>query len=404
MIKANSLLYAVYVCLIVALLCAGLLWVADMYRGLNIHYTTQESSYIKHYSMLNYSLGENLNHPQEEFTDDKNEIKGQYSIKKHGILTVMTLLTYRKKDTIKSVHFVGQESRYKNTALYMANFTQPLSLSGKVTLSGELWLPHDRIKESYIHNKPNHFVINGQKKTSQIQLPQLTDDCQNLFESLPLNSVSFNQLEKLNDSIYINSFNNETILIRFAENKLSEKNIKGNFILKSNDSIFISKNNLLDDVIVMAPKVVIEEGFEGTLQIIAEKSIHIQKNVSLNYPSVVALSSKENGKIIVEENTKIAGLALLCGNDFQNIDKNIMELKPKGLVMGTLYCSGTLTLQNDVYGSVFTNKLLHKTQSSSFSNTLADVTIDISKKPKVFIDMPIFDNQNATYAIIKKVL
>ena len=216
-----------------------------------------------------------------------------------------------------------------------------------------------------------------------------------------------NAIDKKNDSIYVNSFFKETIVLPIHSTVIENKIIKGNFILTAPDSIYIRKNNILEDVVIMAPKIAIEEGFTGTIQVFAKESITIEKEVTLNYPSVVSLLNKEVDKkafVKIKEDVKIAGVVLLFGNDLLHLENLSLEIEAKGIVMGTIYCSGSLSLKSDVYGSVIASKINHKVPSSTYSNTLVDVAIDINKKPSFFIDMPIFNNSNHNYEIIKKVL
>jgi hypothetical protein len=407
MIKAHSLLYAVYVCLIVAVLCGGLLLLANLYNQLNLYYVTHESLYISNQSTVNYALGTSLVSDEDVLTEENTGILSQFSVKNHGLLPLLLTKSFIKNDTVSSVHFVGQKVANTTTALYMANFTQALNLSGNVTIKGDVFMPTERTKESYINNKPNIINIQGKKAISEIQLPTLSDKCKSIYQTRNSSKVNWNDFEKKNDSIYVNSFFNETIEFQMSSTILDNKIIKGNFIISSNDSIYIRKNNVLEDVIIIAPKVAIEEGFEGTIQVFAKESITLEKEVILHYPSVVALYNPIEEKkafIQIDEAVKIAGLVLLFGNDIIHLDKNKLEIKEKGKIMGNIYCSGILTLKSDVYGSVYTSKLNHKTPSSTYSNTLADIIIDVTKKPNVFIDMPIFDNKNTRYAIIKKVL
>lgn len=407
MVKAHSLLYAVYVCLIVAVLCGGLLLLANLYNQLNLYYVTHESLYITNQSTVNYALGNSLVSDEDILTEEQTGIQSQFTVKNHGLISLLLTESFVKNDTVASVHFVGQKVVNTHTALYMANFTQPLSLSGDVTIKGDILMPTERIKETYITNKLNKINLQGKKIISEIQLPTLSEKCKSIFETRNRIKVNWNDFEKKNDSIYVNSFFNETIEFQTNNTILENKIVKGNFIISSNDSIYIRKNNVLEDVIIIAPKVAIEEGFEGTIQVFANESITVEKEVVLNYPSVVALyNDKENKKafILIDEEVKIAGLVMLFGNNLIHLDKNTLEIKEKGKIIGNVFCSGILTLKSDVYGSVYTSKLNHKTTSSSYTNTLADLTIDVTKKPKVFIDLPIFNNKNTRYAIIKKVL
>ena len=407
MVKAHSLLYAVYVCLLVALLCGGLLLLSNLYNQLNIYYVSHESLYISNQSTVNYALGNGLVLEEELLTEEETGIQSQFLVKNHGLLPLLLTQSFVKNDTVSSVHFIGQKVVNTNTAFYLANFTQPLSVSGEVTIKGDVFLPTERIKETYINNKPNKIVISGKKTISEIQLPTLSDKCKLVYEIRNSYKTTFTDVEKKNDSIYVNSFFNETIEFQISSSTLENKIIKGNFIISSNDSIYIRKNNILEDVVIIAPKVAIEEGFQGTIQVFAKESITIEKEVTLNYPSVITLYNNKEDKeafIAIDEEVKIAGLVMLFGNDLIHLDKNTLEIKEKGKIIGNIYCTGILTLQSEVCGSVYTSKIEHRTPSSSYSNTIADVIIDITKKPKVFIDMPIFENKNNRYACIKKVL
>lgn len=406
MVKAHSLLYAVYICLLMAILCGGLLLLSNLYNQLNLYYVTHESLYISNQSTVNYALGNNLLLEEDELKEESG-IHSYFSVKKHGLLPLLLTQSIIQKDTVSSAYFIGQKNTKNKMALYMANYTQPLSLSGDITIKGDVHMPTANIKESYLNNKPNNISIQGNKKISTIQLPELSTYCYSVFKDKIGTISSLNAIDKKNDSIYVNSFFKETIVLPIHSTVIENKIIKGNFILTASDSIYIRKNNILEDVVIMAPKIAIEEGFTGTIQVFAKESITIEKEVTLNYPSVVSLLNKEVDKkafVKIKEDVKIAGVVLLFGNDLLHLENLSLEIEAKGIVMGTIYCSGSLSLKSDVYGSVIASKINHKVPSSTYSNTLVDVAIDINKKPSFFIDMPIFNNSNHNYEIIKKVL
>lgn len=406
MVKAHSLLYAVYICLLMAILCGGLLLLSNLYNQLNLYYVTHESLYISNQSAVNYALGNNLLLEEDELKEETG-IHSLFSVKKHGLLPLLLTQSVVQNDTVSSAYFIGQRNLKDKTALYMANFSQPLNLSGNVTINGDVFMPTEQFKETYINNKPNTVRFKGNKKKSEIQLPSISNQCTSIFEIKNNDKVALDAIEKKNDSIYVNSFFKETVTLKINSTVLSNKIIKGNFIITASDSIYIRKNNVLEDVIIMAPKIAIEEGFTGNIQIFAKESITIEKEVTLNYPSIVALYNNEKDKktfIKINKEVKVAGTVFLFGNDIVHLDTNTLEIEEKGTIIGTVYCTGILTLKSDVYGSVITNKINHKTAITSYSNTLADIIIDVAKKPNYFIDMPIFNNSNSNYAIIKKVL
>ncbi|AWM15200.1 hypothetical protein DI487_15930 [Flavobacterium sediminis] len=405
MVKAHSLLYAVYVCLLVGLLIGGLLILSNLYNQLNLFYETREGLYINNQSTINFALGNQLAADEEILTEEGTGIRSAFRTKKHGLQTVLLTESFLQNDTIQSAHLIGQKLQ-DNIALYVANFTQSLSVSGKVTVKGNLFLPNERLKETYIENKPNIISVQGRKNISEVQLPKLSEDCKKIFEDRNTVKVSFNQLEAQNDSLYFNSFFNETIEIQIANSYLDDKIIKGNFILSSHDSIVIRNTNTLEDVIVMAPKVSIEEGFKGNIQVLAKEKIYVGKKAELTYPSVLCLYNETDKKatVFIDEETKISGLVLAFGNDVLHLENNWIETSDFDTITGTVYSTGKLTLKGQLFGSAYASRMVHTTKTSNYSNCMADVAIDLTHKPKVFIDLPIFDNQKQHYGILKKVL
>jgi hypothetical protein len=147
------------------------------------------------------------------------------------------------------------------------------------------------------------------------------------------------------------------------------------------------------------------EGFEGTIQVFADEKIYINKKVKLNYPSSICVQNngEKGGMIFIDEETKIDGVVMLFGNDLLHIENNLIEIKDKTQIRGTVYSSGVLSINGKVFGAVYAAKLLYKTSSSSYSNCIADVEIDINKKPKYYIDIPIFETNKNRYGVVKKI-
>lgn len=407
MVKAHSLLYAVYVCLIIGLIGGALLLLSNLYNQLNVYYNVHEELYINNASTINYALGNDLNIEEETLTDEFNGIASVIQKKQYGLLSVLLVQSMVKNDTIASAHFVGQYANSK-TALYVSNFTQPIAASGNVTVKGDVFLSSDRVRETYINNKPNQINIQKPIKSSTINLPEISKRCETVFNSIPTQKVILNALEKKNDSLYVNSFFNETKEIQVVNNRLENIIIKGNFVIRSNDSLVVSKSAKLEDVILLAPKVRIQEGFEGTIQVFATEKIYVDKKVQLNYPSAICVKnngdSDKEGFIFIDEESKIDGAVLMFGNDLLHIEKNSIDIKDKTQIRGTVYSSGRLSINGKVYGAVYAAKLLYKTTSSSYANCLADVEIDVNKRPNYFIEVPIFETKANRYGVVKKIL
>lgn len=403
MVKAHSLLYAIYICLIVSIICGALLYFSNLYNQLNLHYNLREEMYIHNQSVVNFALGNKIT--QEEITiDEKSGIHGFYTTKQYGLLTLLTASSILKNDTITSTHFVGSYTSDK-TAIHLANFTKSLSYSGIVKLIGENSLPTKYIETSYITNKPNQLIQKGSTSISEIILPKINPEFSKIFKEISTEKVALNEIEKHKDSLYYNSFRNATkeVYVNFV---IGNVIFKGNFILRNKDSIYIKKNTVLEDIILMAPKITFEEGFTGNVQAFATQSITLEEKVTLNYPSVICVynNSLEKSSINIKKDCKITGAVVLFGNSFENIGKNSIEIDSDGLIFGDIYCTGKLDLKSNVFGSVYTNRFFLKTPSSTYDNTISDIEINATKRPNYFIAIPLFEAKKTTYGILKKVL
>ena len=403
MIKAHSLLYAIYVCLIVSLICGALLYFATLYTQLNLHYNLREELYIHNQSTVNYALGSAI--PEKDLTDDDNTgIAGSYIIKQYGLLKVVLASTSSRNDTVTSAHFIGHYSNDK-TAIYLANQSKALTYSGTVKLIGNNQLPTTFIETAYINSKPNLLTQEGKNTVSENLLTEISQDFKKIFEGIKSQKTALSDVDKPMDSLYYNSFLKETKEI-YVNAVLANVIFKGNFILRSKDSIRVKKNTVLEDVILIAPKITFEEGFKGAVQVFATKGIELEQNVTLDYPSVVCVynQSRDESKIKIKQSSYISGAVVLFGNALETIYKNSIEIDESGLILGDVYCSGKLFLKSKVHGSVYTNRFFYKTQTSTYDNTIVDIEIDATKRPKYFIAIPLFDTKKTKYGILKKVL
>lgn len=403
MIKAHSLLYAIYICLIISIICGALLYFSNLYNQLNLHYNLQEEMYIHNQSIVNFALG-NKTLVNEIPVDEESGLEGSYETQKYGLLNLLIAKSILRNDTIKSAHFVGDYSSDK-TAVHLANFSKPLSYSGVVKLIGNNSLPSTYIETSYIENKHNELTVKGNTSISEIRLPEINEEFEKIFKGIEAEKLSLSQIEKLKDSLYYNSFLSKTKEI-YVNSIIGNTIFKGNFILKNKDSIRVKKNAILEDVILLAPKITFEEGFIGTAQVFATKNITLDKTVILNYPSIVCIYNKtsEESLIKIKSGSKITGAVVTFGNTLENIDKNSIQIDSNSEIFGHIYCSGKLDLKSNVYGSVYTNRFFLQTASSIYMNTISDIEINPTKLPNYFISIPLFDAKKTSYGILKKVL
>ena len=403
MVKAHSLLYAIYICLIVSIICGALLYFANLYNQLNLYYNLQEELYIQNQSVVNFALGNKIL-PEEIQKDENSGIEGNYKTRSYGLLTLLLAESAVGNDTVTSAHFVGSFSTDK-TAIYLTNISKPLSYSGTLKLTGDSQLPSTFIETSYITSGANKITNNGKVTVSDLALPEINPDFKKIFNNTQGRRTTLKEVERPKDSLYYNSFLNETKEIEVSS-KLSNIIFKGNFILRSRDSIRIQKNAVLEDVILIAPKITFEAGFKGTVQAFATKGIELEEKVVLNYPSVICVynANEEESKIKIKKESIVSGAVVLFGNSIEELNKNSMEIAEEGLIFGDIYCTGKLFLRSTVYGSVYTNRFFIQTGATSYDNTIANLEINATKRPAYFISIPLFTTQKTSYGILKKVL
>jgi cytoskeletal protein CcmA (bactofilin family) len=387
----------------VSVICAALLFYSGLYSQLNICYNLREELYLNNQSSVNYALA-NFNGIDNSVADNSG-ITSEFETKNFGVLTLLKVSSFTNNDTITSIHFAGQYDTDK-TCVHLTDFSTPLSYFGKVILIGDMCIPFGNMQVSYAGNMANELISEGSNSMSGKKLPELNPLFKSVSAVNSLKSMYFSEIEKQGDSLYYNSFSAETVLIEAEDSSLEHKVVKGNIIIQSRDSIVVKNSVVLEDVILSAPKIIFEEGFSGNVQAFASKSIVIGKNVMLSYPSVLCVSnlSEEKSSIEVKEKSKIYGAIVLCGFQTKYMGNNSIVLSKETLLTGDIYCEGELVLSGKVYGSVYTNRFVTKTLSGAYGNVLSNIEINVGKRPRYFIGIPLFATIKNNYGTLKKVL
>lgn len=399
MLKANSLLYAVYVCLIVSILCAGLLYLSTLYIRLNDFYNTHEELIIQNESTLNYALH---NAKEDDFsTLNSNGYINKYSVNTFGLLDCLVIQSSFLNDTICSTYFISRKLNEK-IALQLPSTSFPIQYSGKVSIEGKCLLPQNNIQSNYFSKNINKLYFNGTIESTEEVLPKVNERFNRFCKEIERAKVN-QQINTRSDSLIIRSFSEttQTILLNSQNKKLT---FKGNFILINKDSIVINNDDVLNDVIIYAPRIKIKEGFKGNAQFIASEKIVIEKNVTLNYPSALCIynDSEQKSSIELAESVIIKGFVSSFGYPIKSIGDNIIKLGKNTLILGTVYCYGKLILQGKVIGSIFTNRIGGMAANEEHENCLIDVEISSLKLPDYFIPYDLKDNDLTRYEVIKK--
>ncbi|MCX2762930.1 hypothetical protein [Aquimarina muelleri] len=407
MIKASSIAYAIFICVIIGVFCYSLLVMSGHAK---IHQTmlfTYVELISNNTSAQEYFLGKVKELKQEDITIDlfDNGIVSLGSIKPWGFYDVLTTKSIFKKDTIIQVALIGQKRNKDTIALYLTDNNKALFMVEKAKITGDVFLPKAGIKAGYItasSYRKDNFLL-GSKKNSRTKLPNMNTS---VFTYEPDEAVRVTFEDITSTSMYYNSYANKTIVIEVDEITIRNKKLSGNIILESRDSIYIKKNNEFEDIIIKAPKVVFEKGFKGNVQVIAEDIVELEENVVLMYPSGIMMSEKRSNEkeVILKKDSKILGAIVVYDKD-NNVDKKI-TIDEKAEVVGTVFCNGKVQLKGTVFGTVYTNNFYLKTEGSIYDNYIMNGIIDRKSLPDFFIGISLFQTQVEqleTYAIIKSI-
>lgn len=408
MVKAGSLLYAVYICLLISVMSGSLIFIFNYNLDLSTRQAVQSELIDLCDSCFDYYLSDSQNFNDlnsEELNLFDNGQVCEFSKTKWGFYTRLSVKAYFKKDTIQKSAFVGKRQGGEKLALYVCDWDEQLKVSGTTIIKGDMKLPASGHKAVNIlgNNQLNKPVLSGRVTKSSQALPEIS--MSNLVE---LNSNSKRiGLSRLNKrSLIFNDFSTETLIVELDKGEqLDNKSFKGNIVIKSVDTLYINNSTKLEDAIVQAPKIVIRNGFEGRAQFVASNEIFVENKAVLKYPSSIAVLSGKSlyqKKITISENSKVYGGVVIDAATFDEKEDNKVFIEEGALIVGNLYCNGKLQLQGKVMGTVHAHKLELETKSGKYENVLLNTSIDALNLPKGFIKLPLFKKQeNQIYGIVK---
>jgi len=404
MLKASSLLYAIFVCLIVSLLCGSLLIIFNYQYRLKQQYFLEEelvNASTSNFLQVIHKNDELGVEGEVQFKDER--FKTSYTISKWGFYNLVKTKTFLKKDTLYKVALIGSTSKKEKIALYLSDLDKPLNIGGTTKIKGDVKISKYGVKPAYINNQnfTGTKLIHGAIGVSGKRLPVLQQ-----FEDVTGNQKIIEVLlEELAGKSLYNSFYKPTIVVYVDGEYIIENiSLSGNIILQSKDSIYIKNTTALKDILIKAPSVVFDENFKGVVQVFAKKNVSLKKGVQLQYPSsiYIAHDSEEKIEVVLEEKSKLAGGIVLTGDSYQSSLNRMVTINKGASVMGDVYCYGKTQLKGKVIGSVYTDRFYLKTASSIYENYIVGGEINRLGLPNNFIGLPLFSNENNSYELIKE--
>lgn len=401
-LKSSSLTNAIFVCLMISILCGCLVFASHFKQFFQMKMNLQNELILRNASALNYFLA---NYDKMELNkmnsmDVIEDSMSSFGLKKSwGFYSTLTVASVFKKDTVLKTILVGQKpiDNDSKLALYSTNYDKALKFSGEININGNLEIPNGRIEEAYINGTVgNKIKIIGSQKKSKKTFPKLNVKLDYLESELE--SVL---LEELNSNAY-NSFANLTKVINVSNIRvLQDISISGNYIIKSSNEIMISSSSNLKDLLIIAPSIKVESGFIGSIQIQATRSVIIEEGVILEYPSSIYVTNNNPISVVIGSNSTILGGIVVDGVDYDNSLNTELVISEKSKIVGSVYCYGKTQLQGELIGEIYSDRFFLKTKSSIYENIIKDAVINRTILLNNFVQLPIFNSNSYTYEALK---
>lgn len=405
MLKASSLLYAIFICFIIAILCGSIILIASLNIKIEAKYSLKEELLITNTSIFNYYLNtvdiKEMNLPKDYLN---NGIISNFGYKKWGLFNLIVGKSYINKDTVFKVGLVGVQRKKENLGLYVTDNDKTLHLSGTAKIKGDIRISKFGIDYKKLGNSKvsRGEFFEGTLRPSLKKLPKIS----NFVLSNEVIGVYSNNILEYNSGLVKerSHFKPTLIVDATSQSNINEIKLSGNIILKSEDSIFISKTAILEDIIIDAPVVVFETGFIGTVQVFAKNDVSLQKDVKLKYPSVIFINSDSTNKtsINIAEDCIVIGGIILTGKTQNEAKNRILNIDVNANIIGDVYCFGKTQLKGTIIGTLFTDSFYLETSSAKYDNFILHGNIDAFGLPENFIRIPLFENSELLkYELIK---
>lgn len=406
LLKASSLINAIFVCIIVSAFCGCLVLISYYQNTLNNKLSSREDLINRNISSFNYFLNnsESIEYNKVKEIDVFDDgIKSYLEKKNWGFYDILVSKTVFKIDTITKIALVGNIKTSDNFVLYVTDYDKPLKLSGNTKIIGDIKIPNAKTEQAYINGqKGNSIEIKGNQSKSDDKLPKITKDTH-----LNVSDLAHFSIDKFNNKTAItNRFDTYTKVIDLNNtSSLRDITLKGNFILLSRNELEIDRSAKLSDVVIIAPQVKINSGFKGNIQIVSKEKVIVEENVSLLYPSSIYIKNDTDAVLVeIKSNSTIVGGIVINGNTYTNSLERKLTIEEGSTVVGNIYCYGSTQLKGNVIGSLYTDRFFLETDASNYENVVLNGSINKKTLPNNFVELPLFSStlDKKRYAVIKE--
>ncbi|MCF8457038.1 MAG: hypothetical protein K9H62_14000 [Bacteroidales bacterium] len=322
-----------------------------------------------------------------------NEIEFHHEVKDWGVYKILIATAGNSKIKQEQLVLFGIKNPIINKALYLCNFKNGISLSGKSKIVGDCYLPELGIRRGSIEGQPytGQDLVYGTINTSEENMPAINST---LLNSMYLDFKNeakqrSNTFNSIPDTL-TNTFKVDPIRL-FSKDPITLNNsLSGNIVIVSEKSIVIEEAAHIQDVIIYAPYIRVEPGFKGTLQLYARDSIRIGKGVKLNYPSIVSLQTQADfdSWVIIESEADVRGDVYMWHRG--SAKKCKLTISKDAYVSGSVYCAGKVSHSGNVFGYLQCKSFELISSTSKYENHLLNAVIDASKLPEAYVSSFIY--------------
>ncbi len=388
-IQAGALTYAIFIMLVTLIVIGSLITIAFHHRVYVQSELARKNLISYNQSVLTAALCDStLSFPWDakelSLTENTNYTFNVTKEPWGGYFVYTATSVYKKYQYEQKVLCGANGVLSDDMALYMADNNNAISISGNTALVGNCQLPKAGIKASYMEG--NYYrgkeLVYGDISNSSSSIPPVDSkylsNINELLNGKLKSTDSIINFSDLTSNEYCNSFYQKTLYMVSAEPLfLNQCKFEGNIAIISSQPVTIFSSAELTDVMVFAPQIIIKKLATCNLQAYASDTILLERDVHLTFPSTIGVANKKNaGLITLNHNARIDGNIWMTKSSSEKENSNSCYFHKESFLQGIAHIEGKVSMQGDVYGSLYAEKFFLKTVSSYYENYLYNVEIN----------------------------
>jgi len=319
----------------------------------------------------------------------ENTIRSSY----FGLLEIYSQRRELKGKIVEDFAYVGHHDP-SEVSLYLKNTSSfPLYVVGNSSIMGDIMIPASGLKIGTLGSKGFTGKLNVyNQKVSQEKLPKIKPELRRQLDKLlnkdVVDKIPFFHFTK-GDQIE-RSFGDPTLILNISNLSVLENiTLIGNIEIHSDQPIYISNSAKLYDVVLSAPSIEIESFTKGQFQAVASKKIKVGKNCFFNYPSVFWVhdntEKSDSVSFVLEQGTVFKGImGLTVKNPKSDYYLPSLVFHSNTNITGQVYSELPVALHGNLFGSLFTEKIVSTYQNKLYINHMIDGNILGKLRPTEF--------------------